>query len=314
MREIGGYIELDQYQLLMLHEDAVKLNCGRNALAYILEARKINTIWLPYFLCTSIKDICKKCGVKIKFYHIDYQFLPQNIEISKEEWIYLVDYYGQVSREKLLDMVEKYQNVIVDFAHNYFAEPIANIDTLYTCRKYFGVSDGAILYTKQKLNRLLPQDESFERIHYILGRYERTASDFYLEASANNDRFSEEPIKTMSKLTNNLLHGISYDRIKQIRTENFNFLRERFESINRLHVQTVDGAFMYPLWIENAIEIKERLLQHKIYIPTLWPNVLEEVPAEWLEWEMAKNILPLPVDQRYTTEDMEYMVHLILKG
>lgn len=314
MKEIGGYIELDQYQLPMLHEEAIKLNCGRNALAYILEARKINTIWLPYFLCTSIKEICEKCGVEIKFYHIDHQFLPENIELSKKEWIYLVDYYGQVSRDELLNMIEKYQNVILDFAHNYFAEPITNIDTLYTCRKYFGVSDGAILYTKQRLNRLLPQDKSFERIHYILGRYEKTASDFYLEASENNDRFSQEPIKTMSKLTNNLLHGISYDRIRQIRTENFEFLRVRFSSINRLQVQSVEGAFMYPLWIENAMEIKERLLQNKIYIPTLWPNVLEEIPMEWLEWQMAKNILPLPVDQRYTTEDMEYMVHLILKG
>ena len=41
MREIGGYIELDSYCLPMLHEGAVALNCGRNALAYLLRARQI---------------------------------------------------------------------------------------------------------------------------------------------------------------------------------------------------------------------------------------------------------------------------------
>ena len=38
MREIGGYIELETFRGRMLHEEATKLNCGRNALAYLCEA------------------------------------------------------------------------------------------------------------------------------------------------------------------------------------------------------------------------------------------------------------------------------------
>ncbi len=41
MKEYGGYIELDTYRLPMLHEGAVSLNCGRNCLAYLIEAKKI---------------------------------------------------------------------------------------------------------------------------------------------------------------------------------------------------------------------------------------------------------------------------------
>ena len=41
MREIGGYIELDTYTGPMLHGDGIKLNCGRNALAYLIEAKEI---------------------------------------------------------------------------------------------------------------------------------------------------------------------------------------------------------------------------------------------------------------------------------
>lgn len=43
MKEIGGYIELDTCRHAMLHEDAILLNCGRNALAYLLEARGIKS-------------------------------------------------------------------------------------------------------------------------------------------------------------------------------------------------------------------------------------------------------------------------------
>ena len=40
MREIGGYIELETFRGRMLHEEATKLNCGRNALAYLWKQRK----------------------------------------------------------------------------------------------------------------------------------------------------------------------------------------------------------------------------------------------------------------------------------
>ena len=40
MREMGGYIELDTYRGTMMYDNAIKLNCGRNALWYILKARR----------------------------------------------------------------------------------------------------------------------------------------------------------------------------------------------------------------------------------------------------------------------------------
>lgn len=207
MKEIGGYIELDQFRGQMLHEDAILLNCGRNALAYLLEARKIKKIWLPYFLCDSVKQVCEKYKVKISYYHIDKNFYPCDINPGTDEWIYIVNYYGQISNKYLEEFSKQYPYIIIDHAQSYYSKSISGIDTLYTCRKYFGVSDGAVLYTDIRLNRSLKQDESFERIHYILGRYERTASEFYEESAQNNEIFECEDIKCMSKLTRNLLHS-----------------------------------------------------------------------------------------------------------
>ena len=56
-KEIGGYIELDTYRGNMLHEGAVALNCGRNALAYLIKSHNIKSILLPYFLCSSVSNV-----------------------------------------------------------------------------------------------------------------------------------------------------------------------------------------------------------------------------------------------------------------
>lgn len=311
MKEIGGYIELDTCRHAMLHEDAILLNCGRNALAYLLEAKGIKKLYLPSFLCDSVANVCKKYGVEVVFYHIGENWLPKDLVIDGDAWLYIVNFYGQITREDLARLAAAYRNIIIDNAQAYFDAPLANVDTLYTCRKFFGVSDGAVLYTNSKLERSLEIDESFNRIHYVLGRYERTASEFYEEAAQNNDIFDNEPIKEMSRLTKNLLRSIDYEYVKQVRTNNFAYLHEKLREVNKLNVRLIEGAFMYPLLIDDGMKIRKQLQQMKIYIPTLWPNVLEECEPDTLEYKFAAEILPIPVDQRYGIEDMEYLVEVI---
>lgn len=68
---------------------------------------------------------------------------------------------------------------------------------------------------------------------------------------------------------------------------------------------------MYPLYIENGDKIRQKLRLLKIYIPVLWPNVLNDCKENQCEYRMAKNILPLPCDQRYKEEEMIYMAEQI---
>ncbi|MGN0521689.1 MAG: hypothetical protein ACI4IQ_03520 [Eubacterium sp.] len=313
MKELGGYIELDRYNLPMLHENAVALNCARNCLAYLIRAHKIKKIALPYFLCSSVKNLCHKENVQTSFYHIDADFMPVEINLADGEWLYAVNYYGQLTSEKTELLKQKYGRIIIDNAQAYFDMPSDGIDTIYTCRKFFGVSDGAFLYTDKVLNEDLPVDESFDRMRFLLGRFERPASEFYSDYSANNALFSSQPVKQMSRLTLNLLHGIDYDFVKHKRTENYNALFENLENINALKLKPAKGAFAYPLWLENGADVRKRLLEKKIYIPTLWPNVLDDTRKEDLEYSFAKNILPLPCDQRYGREEMDYLIKEVIR-
>ncbi len=312
MREIGGYIELDAYHLPMLHEGAIALNCGRNALAYLLRARRIRKLWIPRFICDSVSGVCEREGVPYAFYSIGMDFRPaQRIELGEGEWLYFVNYYSQFDNSQIEEYVCQYGRVIVDNAQSYYQEPIPGADTLYTCRKYFGVADGAFLYTDAKLDEEFPVDESFERMRFLLGRFERTASEFYSEYAANNEMFVHEPIKRMSKLTNNLLHGVDYGRMQEIRENNYRFLHEKLGGMNGLKLSEKPDSFMYPLLLENGAEIRKRLQAEKIYIPTLWPDVFSWCGEGEAEYTMSKDILPLPVDQRYGAEDMQYLVREI---
>lgn len=309
MKEIGGYIELDTYTRTMLHEDGVLLNCGRNALAYLLQAKKIKKILMPKFMCDSCDQVLKENEVNVEYYSIGLDFKPHISKRTKLDWLYVVNFYGQLTNDYIKSLGE---NVIVDNAQAYFQDPIPNFDTIYTCRKFFGVADGAILYTDKRIN-IKEQDLSFDRMHFLLGRYEKTASEFYDEYVYNNSLFHNEPLKKMSRLTQNLLNGIDYDYVKRRRTNNFIYLDNQLKKINRLKLIIPEGPFMYPLFINNGAEIRKKLQKKNIYIPILWPSVLKNCNKDDLEYDLANNILPLPVDQRYDIQDMEYMVKEVLK-
>ena len=307
MKEIGGYIELDTYTGKMLYSDGVKLNCGRNALAYIVKAKNIDKLWMPKFMCDSCDKVLSDNQVDVHYYSIGLDFKP----VIKEwdGWLYVVNFYGQLSNDYLASLGDR---IIVDNAQAYFQEPVSGVDALYTCRKFFGVADGAILYT-DKFIEVEDQDESFKRMNFLLGRYERTAGEFYQEYVDNNHFFKNEPIKRMSKLTENLLHGINYEMVREKRTKNFAYLHEKLHSLNKLNLSVPDGAFMYPLYIENGAEVRKQLQAKKIFIPTLWPAVFKLCGENELEYGMAKNILPIPVDQRYGIEEMDYLVEEVCK-
>ena len=68
---------------------------------------------------------------------------------------------------------------------------------------------------------------------------------------------------------------------------------------------------MYPLLLNNGYLIKRQLIEKKVYVPTLWPNVLKDCFLDSYEYYLANNMLFLPIDQRYDCTDMQYMLNII---
>ena len=312
MREIGGYIEFEHFQKKMLHANAsYKVRSARDCIALLVKARGIKTMYLPYYQCSSITELLTRLDVKPEYYEVGEDFLPKH-DLPTDEAILLVDYYGQLETPTKKTLAAKYPHAIMDNTQSYFSEPVKNMDTIYSCRKYFGVADGGLLYTTATIEQVLKQGESFERMNFLLGRFERTASEFYQESLHNNDIVAVGEPERMSKLTENLLRALDYDFIKKRRGRNYAYLHARLKGRNQLRLKArLDGAFAYPLVCENAPQMRQKLIEQKIYIPQLWPNVVRDCKPDSTDYRLSNNILPLPVDQRYNLQDMHYMLDVL---
>lgn len=53
------------------------------------------------------------------------------------------------------------------------------------------------------------------------------------------------------------------------------------------------------------------MIEKKIFISTLWPNVVESSKEDSDAFYLASNLLPISCDQRYGIEDMSYIVEAI---
>lgn len=310
MKEIGGYFELERFFGKEYHEKALGLNSGRNALLYLLKARKIKKLYIPYFLCDSVSNLCRNYGFEFHFYSIARDFLPVfPAAPGRDEYLYVVNFYGQISNEMVLRMKQKYGNIIFDNIHAFFQKPVTGVDTIYSCRKFFGVPDGAYLATDAVLEEKLKQDVSSHRMRHILGRFEGFASDYYQDFKSNDHSFGQLPLMEMSALTRNLLRAVDYETVRKKRNENYAYLETALGTRNPLKLRTLYGPYAYPFYHKNGMALKQALAAEKIYVATLWPNVLEYEGT--LEKDYAENILPLPCDQRYTQEDMERIIDVI---
>lgn len=311
MKEIGGYLGLEKLSGEEYYSDLLGVNNGRSALLYLLKAKKISKLYLPYFLCDSVSDMCRRSGYDIAFYHINADFRPIfDKHLTGSEYLYVVNYYGQFSNDQILKLKDRYGNIVVDNVQAFFQRPVSRIDTVYSCRKFFGVPDGGYVSTDKVLNEELEQDVSKDRMVHILGRFEGSASEYYSNFKVNDLSFSEAPLRRMSKLTRNLLRGIDYEQVRKTRNDNYAMLDSVLGARNKLLLTTPDGPYCYPFYCEKGMEIKKKLASSKIYVPTLWPNVLDMNGTH--EKDYAENILPLPCDQRYDTSDMSRVAEKIL--
>ena len=303
MKEIGGYFELERLINKEYYADLTALNSARYALVYLIRARGIRRLYLPYLLCGSVAAACRAEGCDITFYEVSSGLRPLIDGIDDGAYLYLVNYYGQLDSDEIDGYRERFKRVIVDNVQAFFQRPTDGVDTIYSCRKFFGVPDGAYLATDVRLDEELPTDVSSGRLEHLLGRFELgSASDYYGAFKQNDAAFADCGPRLMSRLTHNLMGAVDYTFVRESRERNFAVLKQAFEGMNPLAPRMPEGPFAYPLLTENGDELRRRLAQRHIYVPTLWPD--EHVRKSESAYKAARDILPLPCDQRYDEQDM----------
>lgn len=308
-KEIGGYFQLEEMGKGEYYQELYRVNLGRTALLWLAESRRIQKLVLPYFLCDSVSEVCGEAGIGTEFYHLNEQLEPvyEETNLKEGEFLYLVNYYGQLTDQKIIEYKNRYRNLIVDHTHAFFQRPLKGVDTLYSVRKFWGVTDGAYLSTDAELTGNKPEDFSAERMLHVLGRYEKDAGTYYQTMRNNAASYHGMEIRRMSRLTRNLLGAIDYEKAAYVREQNYQSLKNLLPSENPFTGVSPRGPFAYPYYHKNGRELRKWLAKRKIFVPTYWNNVLEEQDPASLEYQWAADILPLPCDHRYGREEMEYI-------
>lgn len=313
MEPIGGYFGLELPHGSEYHKDAIRLNTGRNCLEYILRARGYKKVYLPYYTCEVVLEPFAKLGVEYEFYHIDIHLeIRDKFTLKADEALLYVNYYGLKQRyvESLAAKVG--ERLIVDNTQAFYAKPIKGIDSFYTCRKFFGVSDGAYLYTDKLLDIELEQDQSYDRFISLTKRIDLGAEAGYADFRELSKSLVGQPIKIMSNLTLRLMQSIDYKRIAQQRRENYMQLHETLGSSNTIILSLEEDAvpMVYP-YLAPVKGLREKLIENKIFVARYWPNVLGWTAEVDLEQLLAYQMQPLPIDQRYGEEVMDKIIDLL---
>ncbi len=147
LKAIGGYIELQLPTKEEYYPNLIKLNTARNSLEYILKINNYTSIYIPYFTCEVMLEPMKKLGIAYYFYTIDENLDPIiDFRIGPTECFLYTNYFG-IKQQTVLKLSTQITNLIIDNAQAFFSKPLPGIDTIYSCRKFFGLSDGAYLHS-----------------------------------------------------------------------------------------------------------------------------------------------------------------------
>lgn len=313
MDPVGGYFSLELPMRVEYHKDALRLNTGRNCLEYILKARGYNKVYIPYYTCAVILEPFQKLGVNYAFYHIDINLeVGEKITLQSGEALLYVNYYGLKQRYVEV-LAEQYgERLIVDNTQAFYAKPIAGIDSFYTCRKFFGVPDGAYLYTDKLLEEVLEQDVSYDRVGFLVKRIDLGAEAGYADFQTLTKALVGQPIKLMSSLTQRLMQGVDYIGIAQQRRANYLRLHSALCKSNTLSLPLDEDAvpMVYP-YLGSVKDLREKLIENKVFVARYWPNMLDWTTEDDIEYLLAYQMQPLPIDQRYGGEDMNRIIALI---
>jgi hypothetical protein len=251
--------------------------------------------------------------IPFEFYRIDSNFeLTEIIDIKENEAILYCNFFGIKSTYvDYLILVYK-DHLIIDNSHSFYNTGYPLNPSFTTARKYFGVPDGAFLYTPDNLNvKHIERNTSISTnhlVHRLIGLQTKAYNEFTTYEKSLDSR-----VQLISILSEKILKTLDYNKIRDSRNRNFDQYKKDLGAINTLIIDdTASDCFCYPLLLEKSIP-REKLYKKDIFIPTYWMDVINRKTSSIykLECDYSLNILPLPIDHRYDSSDINRVIDII---
>jgi len=311
---IGGFFELERFfKNSMYHDKSIALTSGRACISLILKLEHPKRIYIPYYTCNAVIDPIETLGIEYIFYEIDKDLEPKRIpNLNNDDLFLYINYFGLKGEycNKIITNLGK--KVVIDNTHNFFHKGWSGIYSFTSARKYFGIPDGAFLYgiPKNYAEKILRNNNVsiLPNIAKLEGRI--NSYNLYKESESLFD----SEVKRISYISEIILSNIDYEQVAKKRVDNYNYLHDNLGSINTFFTQPLhkdDTPFCYPFVPKKYIE-KKMLHKLGLFIPSFWLDVSSRAISGFkFEKHLSTNMLPLPVDHRYSKNEMKTIVRVV---
>lgn len=321
---------------------------GRSALRMLVSLFKNNyKVFLPEYICESVINCFERSNVQ--FYRINNDFsidiedLKSKLEnfasttpynpTSIHSVIFLMHYFGALqsndSLDRIKELAEKYNSLIIeDTTHSIFSSKLTIGDyAICSIRKWFPISKGGVLYSNtaplglptyspepstdnEKVAGLILKDL------YIKNKLD--CNELYRKIFKNYESRidNQQIIYSISDLDRYIVECINIPRLVQRRQNNYLYVKSVIKVngiIPTVIIKDNECPFSFPIRVPDRDDFRQYLIQNNIYCAVHWPadNICpNERPQANAN---SKELISLPIDQRYSQNELNYMIDVISK-
>lgn len=345
MKEIGSefWIEDEKTKHYEIQNNGKNkfLLSGRTAIDYALNIiqsnEKISKVYFPSYCCQSMIEPFVERGVEFEFYTVSFKDgnLIYNIDCNKKCDIFFAMNYFGFSQYSMDYYIEKFKEnnicVIEDATHSFLSKRKYNKKSdfvIASLRKWFPIISGGLLInqTNKNISTELRQNEKYvklkkqamiEKNKYILGK-EKDNKKQFLELFSEADEILNEEYKEceIDEISYSILKNINIEKVIDKRRKNAKVLykylkkQKKIEYLKKVNFEE-DTPLFVPIFLNNKKrnELKQTLIDNKIYCPNHWP-IPKQIHKEEQK-EIYNKELSLICDQRYETNEIGEYIKLI---
>lgn len=321
----------------------ILFNSGRSTLKFYLKEiyNKKKIFLLPSYLCHSVIQPFIELKIPFQFYKIN-----KNLEIDISHLRNLISnsvggalfihYFGFPQNKYILKFYDILKSFEIDIVEDITHSILTNETGIYgdyafsSLRKIFPLPDGGLLKSNRENLNNIEFHQGYDEIwgkrlvgslykdKYLKGKLTDKKEFLSLFGEAETILDSREiEILSMTKFSRFLLNKFNFSKIINIRRQNFKFLLEKLMGSKQVvplyknHREKI-CPLGFPILAEKREFLKAKLIENNIFPPIHWvlPDYINKEKFSE-SWNLSNKILTIPCDQRYTTNDMQYIVDVI---
>lgn len=308
------------------------------ALKYEYTEKKV---LIPAYTCQTVIDPFIQLGWKCYYYSInknlkiDTEDLLQKYESICPSLVVVHPYHGvelNATELNTLEFIKKRGCILIqDITQCIYTKNRPEIFDYFvgSYRKWCEVPDGGFVESNEIDGILIPDKENNAFVTkqtdamYLRGRYFETEDEIIKSISIKLNKEAVTYIgqdiecHKMSDFSLSLMKGCNVAISIEQRYLNYRYLYYNIKQTENIKIvcnninEVTTAPLYFPIYVADRAIIQKKLAENHIYAPVLWPVTTEYLLIDDTIRYIYSHILMIPIDQRYTEDDMAKIVSIL---